>query len=181
MQKNNDNKIYLDKAGYEQYLQEIEEIREKLNDNGKTKSEAYTGAVGDGWHDNFDFEEAKREELKILSALRKKLEGLSRIVIIENSKASDLVDIDDYVTISISFDDEDEEEMFFKLVASSSPNFNGEVREISVNAPLGASVYQKKVGDKGSYKVEEDVANFIILDKRKTLEVDDQMKSKRSK
>ena len=181
MQNINDDKIYLDKEGYEQYLQEIDEIREKLNNNGKVKSEAYTGAVGDGWHDNFDFEEAKREEFKILSDLRKKIEGLSRIVIIENNKATDLIDINDYVTISISFDGEDEEEMFFKLVASSSPDFNGEVSEISVNAPLGASVYQKKIGDKGSYQVGEDVANFVILDKRKTLESDEQMESKRSK
>ena len=179
--KNNDKKIYLDQAGYEQYLQEIEEIKKQLNDNSKAKSTAYTNAVGDGWHDNFEFEEAKREELKILSSLRKKIEGLSRIVIIENNKESDLIDINDYVTISISFDGEDEEEMFFKLVASSSPNFNGEVIEISVNAPLGASVYQKKIGDKGSYKVGEDVANFVILDKRKTLEPDEQMESKRRK
>ena len=69
MQKNTDDKIYLDRAGYEQYLQEIEEIREKLNNNGKIKSEAYAGAVGDGWHDNFEFEDAKREEFKIMGLL----------------------------------------------------------------------------------------------------------------
>ena len=179
--KNNDKKIYLDQAGYEQYLQEIEEIKKQLNDNSKAKSTAYTNAVGDGWHDNFEFEEAKREELKILSSLKKKIEGLSRIVIIENNKTPDLIDINDYVTIFINYGGTDEEEMTFKLVASSNPNIFGEVCEISVNAPLGASVYQKKVGDKGSYTVENDVINFVILDKKSILEPDEQMKSKGSK
>ena len=41
------------------------ELRDYLTSNARSKSDAYVGAVGDGWYDNFAFEDAKMEELKI--------------------------------------------------------------------------------------------------------------------
>ena len=66
-----DNKIYLDKNGYEQLLAEIDRINQELSTNGKEKGEAYEVA-GDGWHDNFAFEEASRQEKLLLNQLRSK-------------------------------------------------------------------------------------------------------------
>ena len=62
-----DEKIYLTKSGYEQFLSELQKLRDSLSNNGKGKSDAYVNAVGDGWHDNFEFEQAKREELRIIA------------------------------------------------------------------------------------------------------------------
>ena len=75
------DKIYLDQAGYQDYLEEIERLKDLLNQNNQAKAEAYNGAVGDGWHDNFDFEVALREEHKIMGLLQKKREDLEKIVI----------------------------------------------------------------------------------------------------
>lgn len=111
----NEEKIYLDQAGYEQYLKEIEKIREQIRNNGRQKSNAYEGAVGDGWHDNFEFEEAKREELKLMGLLESKLEGLNRIVIVETTDENNLIDINDYVTVETSSKGTNPSEMFFKL------------------------------------------------------------------
>ena len=58
-------------------------VKSSLNNNSKEKSQSYVDAVGDGWHDNFAFEEFKREEFKIMSKLKEKISGLSRIVMKE--------------------------------------------------------------------------------------------------
>lgn len=162
-------KIYLDQQGYEQYLKEIQNIRDKINNNSLIKSEAYTSAIGDGWHDNFAFEEAKREEYKLQSNLRDKIAGLSQIEILDEVLSEEAVDINDFVTIIMKFTKESSEEILFKLVASDVPMFGDEVNEISINSPLGAAVYQKKVGDHGSYSVNGNLINVTILSKSKEL------------
>lgn len=183
---NINDKIYLDKKGYNQYLKEIEELKNKLKNNGRIKSEAYTGAVGDGWHDNFEFEESKRQELKIMGELEAALEKLSRIVIIDEVINEDLININDCVTVRLEFAENDIEEMSFRLVGSNRPNSNSEIQEISLNSPLGKSIYQKKVGDKGIYIVNNNEISYIITDVLKyenniKNEQEDQISIKRGK
>lgn len=162
--KRKNEKIYLDRKGYEQYLQEIQDIRNQLNNNGKLKAESYESAVGDGWHDNFEFENAKREELRIMGLLKEKIEGLSRIVIIDEHMNKELIDINDYVTVDMIFDDEEEtEQLSFQLVASSAPKFNSETQEIALSSPLGKAVYQKKIGDQTSYEVAGSITTITII------------------
>lgn len=167
-------KIYLDQKGYQQYLQEIEEIKERLNANSRQKSSAYANAVGDGWHDNFEFEEAKREELKIMGLLRDKVEGLNRIVIIDKNEKSqngnDLVDIDDYVSILLLMPDNETEHMVFRLVASLSTD--RDTKEVSLNSPMGRAVYGKKVGETGKYQVNGNTFLVQILARSKELTKD---------
>lgn len=167
-------KIYLDQKGYQQYLQEIEDLKERLNENNRQKSSAYTNAVGDGWHDNFEFEEAKREEFKIMGLLRDKVEGLSRIVIIDKNEKSqnenDLVDIDDYVSVLLLMPDDETEHMVFRLVASLSTNRG--IKEVSLNSPMGKAVYGKKVGETGKYQVNGNAFLVQILAKSKDLTED---------
>lgn len=153
-------KIYLDKSGYEKYLKEIEELRNRLNNNSKMKSEAYVDAVGDGWHDNFLFEDAKREEYKILGLLREKIAGLSRIVVVDSVSEKNGININDFITLNLMFPGEEPEELEFKLVASNSPEIN---TEISLNSPLGKAVYQKQIGDSGSYIVNGNNISFVIV------------------
>lgn len=165
-----EDKIYLDQKGYEQFLKEIDEIRNSLQKNGKDKSSAFVGAVGDGWHDNFEFEEAKREELRLGKILQEKLEILSRIEIIDAiSSEEELIDIDDYVLTEMTYGDDMPEQMIFKLVGLSTPNFKADIPEISLNSPLGKAVYQKKVGDHSSYTVNGFVTNVLITKKSKDL------------
>lgn len=158
MKKDNlNNVIYLDQEGYDQYLAEIEQLRAKLNLNGQYKSDVYRSAIGDGWHDNFEFEDAKREEYKILCELRDKLEGLSRIVIIDKKEDSEVVDINDIIVILMSMNGKNPREKQVKLVASPNPDLYAEISEISVNSPLGKTIYQQEVGFKGNYSVNNNV------------------------
>lgn len=158
-----EEKIYLDQKGYDQYMQEIQDLKDKLKNNSRIKSDAYESAVGDGWHDNFAFEDAKREEFKIMGMLREKIEGLSRIVVIDKALNENLIDINDYVTVNVEYSKDDKEEFLFKLVGLSHPNINSEVSEISINSPLGKSVYQKSIGYEGSYDVNGNTISFVIV------------------
>lgn len=176
-----EDKIYLDQKGYEQFLQEIDEIRKALQKNGKNKSSAFVGAVGDGWHDNFEFEEAKREELRLGKILQEKLEILSRIEIIDSIiEESEAINVDDYILAEMKYGDDLPEQMIFKLVGLSTPNFKADIPEISLNSPLGKAVYQKKVGDLVSYSVNGFVTSVLINKKSKKSEnFEEDIKEKR--
>ena len=60
-----DKEILVDEEGYNQFIEELEKLRELSIDNGMVGSEAYESAIGDGWHDNFSFEQicVKAEQL----------------------------------------------------------------------------------------------------------------------
>lgn len=169
--KEENEPIYLDKEGYEQYLEELEEIKRKLNKNGQQKSSAYVNAVGDGWHDNFEFEEATREEYKILSDLREKTARLKRIVIVEkNENENNAANINDLILVSMSFGSEEPSDEIFKLVASSNPNIFADIKEVSINSPLGKAVYQQSEGYSGEYSVNNSTIHFELKKISKTVE-----------
>ena len=165
-----DNTIYLSKSGYEKYLKELQELRDYLTNNARSKSDAYAGAVGDGWHDNFDFEDAKREELRIQNLISQKVEQLKNIVIVEDSQDDSLIEVDDYVDVEMTYEDDEPERMIFKLVGSNTPDLRTKIPQISLNSPLGKSVYGKRIGDITSYRVNGSIVNIHIYNKDKELE-----------
>ena len=113
--KNNEEKLYLDNDGYQRLLEEIDLLKAKLAKNGKEKGEAYSGAVGDGWHDNFAFDEANMQERMILGQLKECYQKLERAVIVERHDDETLVDVNDIVTVNMIFGPDDSEELEFKL------------------------------------------------------------------
>lgn len=164
------DKIYLSQKGYEQYLQELQDLRDQLTNNGKNKSDAFVSAVGDGWHDNFEFENAKREELRIQSLIENKVDRMKDIVIIEDKGQDSVISVDDYIDVEMTYPGENPENMIFKLVGASTPNFKASIQEVSLNSPLGKSVYEKKVGDNVNYEVNGMTVNVLINGKAKTIE-----------
>ena len=165
-----DNKIYLSKSGYEQYLKELQELKDCFTSNGRSKSDAYSSAVGDGWHDNFAFEEAKREELRIQNLINQKVDQLKNIVIVEDLQDASLIEIDDYVDVELTYEGDEPEEMIFKLVGSNTPDIRTEIPQISLNSPMGKSVYGKRSGDVTSYQVNNFIVNVRINNKAKSLD-----------
>lgn len=156
-----EEKIYLDQKGYQDYLVDIEKLKEELNQNNRQKSSAYDSGVGDGWHDNFDFEHALREEFKIMGLLKKKMDDLEKIVIIEKDVETNRIGLDDYVKVKLFMNDE-EDEFSFKLIASLSSKED----EISINSPMGRAIYKKRIGDKISYQVGDALFVVEILSKK---------------
>ncbi len=169
-----DNKIYLDEAGYQSFLKSIDELREKLKKNSKAKSDSYSIAVGDGWHDNFDFEEAKRQELMIMRQIQEKYEQLNNIEIIKDKKSEDTasVNLNDVVRLSFRYPNGEVEEEVVKLIAASQVSDHDNFTEISVNSPLGEAIYKNKVGDVVEYVAGESRIQVEI--KEKLVELNDE-------
>ena len=162
-----DKKIYLDKEGYQKLLDKVDMLKQKLAQNGLERGEAYSGAVGDGWHDNFAFDEANRQENMILGQLRECYEKLNQVVIIEKTSDDSLIDLGDIVTVDMIYSLDDCEEFQFKLVGTVGmcENSDIELQEVSINSPLGSAVYHKKNGETVSYKVDNRTFNVVIKSK----------------
>ena len=157
------DKIYLDEKGYQEYLKEIEDLKEKIAKNNRDISEYQSDdAYGDGWHDNFAYEQAIAKERSLMYELDRKMKGLNNIVIVENTN-KDIVGIN--TRVEVKFDEEDENEIYY-VTGSTSSNIDSDIPEITLNSPLGKALYKKKKNDKFTYKVDNMELNGIIVDIR---------------
>ena len=164
--KNNEEKLYLDNDGYQRLLEEIDLLKAKLAKNGKEKGEAYSGAVGDGWHDNFAFEESMRESRAIAKRIDDLLSKKQYLKIVDdNDKKENLVNIGDKVSINIKYSDDDIETEVITLTGNYIPNTTNEINEISLNSPLGKALFKAKIGTSTSYFVGNSEIFITILEK----------------
>lgn len=157
MQKN-EEPIYLSKEGYEEFLQSIEEIKERIKENDLGRNAAFDAGAGDGW-DSPEFEEIERTSIRLNNELNAKYEEKKRIVILEKHNEEDTVDIGDILSVDMNG-----EELIFKLVGGEGDIF-AELQEISINSPIGMAVYKKKIGDVCEYNV--DSRKFIVTINKK--------------
>lgn len=108
--------IIVDKEGYEQYYKELERLKNISDNNATVGSEAYKDAIGDGWHDNFAFEDSMRESRTIANKINKMLEEEKYLKVIEdNKKDNTIVNIGDTLVLKIKYNNEDYEEETLKL------------------------------------------------------------------
>lgn len=152
------SKIYLDKAGYENYLKSLEDIKKEIDANAKLMSiYASDDAYGDGWYDNFAYEETMHKEAELFQKYNKKKSMLKDIVIVDK-ESNGTVSLNMKVEL-LFIDDEEIEE----YIITGDINSNIEDNSITINSPLGSAIYGKKVGDKVSYKVGDNTYNVEIL------------------
>jgi len=165
MKEKEQTPIYLDQEGYSQFLESIEVLKERLRENNKGRKNAFDAGAGDGW-DSPEFEEIERNETRILGELQRKYDEMSRIVIIETKENHDTVDIGDTVKLHMILSNDNFEERLFKLVGGV-PNFDlsAEIQEISINSPIGKSIYQKKIGEKCIYSANNQQFTVLIKEK----------------
>ncbi len=156
-------KILLTMDGYNQYINEIEKLKNRLKDNNLSKKQAYEEAPGDGWHDNFSFEDIVRTEENLLSQIENMIKINTKIEIIKRkTNNKNIVDIGDNVRLRLTYDDGSIEEDDFELNA----NYNTKhLQEISVNSPLGKAIYHKEIKKAYTYQVNDIVIKVEILDK----------------
>ena len=164
----NNNVLYMSEQGYQELLNEIEDIKKRIVENNKGRKAAFDAGAGDGW-DSPEFEEIERVDNLLTGELRLKQEQLQRVVIVEKHYDIDSIDIGDIVNSNLIYAPDDVEEFDFKLVAYKG-NTRSNITEVSINSPLGKAVYQKKVGETVSYSVN---GNEIFVEiKSKNLGID---------
>ncbi len=159
--------IYLDHEGYNKLLNDIEELKKDLIEVSKEKGIACSDAAGDGWHDNFAYDEACRQEYTLAGQLSDLYKRLKKVKIIEKTDDETLVEVGDIVTIDMMYSYDDIEEMKLKLVGSYGIELDAEIQEVTLESPMGKAIYHKRIGDESSYNVNGKWFDIKIKSKEK--------------
>lgn len=161
-----DNKIYLTDEGLEEFKNEINNLKVKLSKIQTEKSEAYAGAVGDGWHDNFAYEDAKRHEDTVVAQINYLVEQSNYIELIKiECLDENKVNINDMLELEFIYEDGSRDVDKFKLTGNWKSKDCDEYQEITLNSPLGKSIYKKELNSSIKYTVNEKTIVVNILKK----------------
>lgn len=156
------SQIYLDEAGYQEYLEEIEKLRERMRKNSIDMAEYQSDdAYGDGWHDNFAYEQSVQKDYSLSRELEERLKRKKDIIIVQPSHKKDIVDLN--AMVSLKFDGESEIEKFF-ISGRYQSDFDAEIPIITLNSELGKAIYKKNIHDTFSYQVNENPIRGEIIE-----------------
>lgn len=158
--------VLVDTDGFNQYYEELNRLKDISLSIASIGSESYADAVGDGWHDNFAFEDTMRESRKIASRINKMLEDEKYLKIVDRKRTSDdIIDIGDILKIKVIYDIDDIEEYTIKLTGKYMIDNNAKIKEISLNSPIGRSIYLKNINDNIGYYVNDKKISIKIINK----------------
>ena len=158
--------ILVGKNGYQQYLDEIEELKRLSLNNLTIGSEAYNDAIGDCWHDNFTFEQTIIEDRNIATKINNMLLKKPFIKLINTQNLEkELINIGDVLVLEIKYAEDDIEKVKIKLTGNYSPStdLENDIQEITLNSPLGKAIYKKNINDKD--------INYVIQNKKIEIKV----------
>lgn len=158
--------VLVDTDGFNQYYEELNRLKDISLSIASIGSESYADAVGDGWHDNFAFEDTMRESRKIASRINKMLEDEKYLKIVDRKRTSDdIIDIGDILKIKVIYDIDDIEEYTVKLTGKYMIDNTAKIKEISLNSPIGRSIYLKNINDDIGYYVNDKKISIKIINK----------------
>lgn len=159
--------VLVDTDGFNQYYEELNRLKDISLSIASIGSESYADAVGDGWHDNFAFEDTMRESRKIASRINKMLEDEKCLKIVDKkSNFDDIIDMGDILKIKVIYDIDDIEEYTVKLTGKYMIDNNAKIKEISLNSPIGRSIYLKNINDDDiGYYVNDKKISIKIINK----------------
>lgn len=119
---------YVSQQGYDKLNATIEELRAQIEENKDTRKNAIL-----------------RSALEILEAELKRLEVVEK-------PENDYVYLNDTVVLDMIYGPDEHEEDIVKLVAICE-SVTGDVKEITIDSPLGKAIHKKAIGDQVSYTV----------------------------
>lgn len=138
--------MLLTKSALQIKREELTRLKDALQKIRNEKRLSISQADGDGWHDNFGFEQAISEEKMVIDRIYAlDNEITSATIIDENSDNKTFVGVGSSVNLKLDYGDDDIEYFVGKLVAF--PGESSQANEITVNSSIGRSILQKKVGD----------------------------------
>lgn len=158
------NKILVSKDGYNQFFLELKKLKDSISSNALISTEACNDAVGDGWHDNFAYDEAMRQERFIVSKINDMINDIPFLKVIDDEYDSDKVNIDDVIEVLIKYAVDEEEKEILKLTGKYSLcNDDNSAKEVSLNSPIGKAIYKQDIGNTVSYIVGNNNIEVSIL------------------
>ncbi len=156
--------VKMDAEGYDQLITEIAELRKRLSDVSRERPDDFI--IGD-WEDNAissGYMLKNQEITRLRYELETLLAKLPYIQIVEKLNNEDLVDINDVIRVSYAQADDDEKDFILRLVGKI-PELDSEIRQVSINSPMGQAIYGKQVGSTQSYTVKGNTFQITIEEK----------------
>lgn len=158
--------ILVDDDGYEQFLTLFNNLKSSLETIAVNGVEACRDAVGDGWHDNFAYEQLMRDEQKVQAQVKKMLMDKKCLKVVKKKTVDDkIIDIGDILKIKVIYDLDDIEVFEVKLSGKYLADLESSPQEISLNSYLGKALYLKNINDDISYKVNDNIVVIKLLEK----------------
>lgn len=131
----------------------IENLKQQLKEIRKNKALAIEEGVGDGWHDNFAFEQATMQENMIIQRIINLEKTISEAEIMnEDALHGNFVTVGSKVKIRICDSDGNSKELALQIVDVKG---EGKLREATLNSPIGQAILYKKVGEIGEYVLDD--------------------------
>lgn len=155
--------ILVDKKGYEEEIARLEKLKMDFEKNARDKALAMQNDPGNSWHDNFAFESLDLNEQHIVSMIKEQKNRITRLKVLEEDYDKDCINVSDSVFLELIFEDGETEYLTVTLFASNCDVLNGGV---SINSPLGRSIYKKKIGSVVNYYVNEKKVIVKIINKQ---------------
>lgn len=152
--------IYLDKEGYENYLISIENLVNNLTMVEKEMNLAKENNDVSKYRDLLELKENMKARITKLK------NDLTKIKIIEKNDNEEILDIGDVVKIRSYYSKDEVEEEICELVAGRS-DCTTEIEKLSINSPKGEKLYGAKVGSTKYYQIGRDNIRVDILEKIK--------------
>lgn len=161
--KEDNNVILMDKEGFKRHLEKIDVLKQKISKIRSEKHNTLSYSKSDGFHPAA-MQEIEALENLALNELKEMTNELHKISIIEKDLDTSLIDINDFVTVSIN-DGTETSNLTLKLVGGEGEFFDDEIMSVSLNSPLGKAIYHKKVNELVTYNVDGSLINVLIIDK----------------
>lgn len=84
-------------------------------------------------------------------------------IVDKKSNSDDIIDVGDILKIKVIYDIYDIEEYTVKLTGKYMINNNAKIKEISLNSPIGRSIYLKNIND--------DDIGYYVNDKKTSIKI----------
>lgn len=143
--------MLLTKEAYRQKEEELERLKEKLQEVRKEKASQISQSDGDNRHDNFGFEQAEIQERAVIKDINDLNRELRTATIVEEIEgmSKQIVQVGDLVSLKLDYGDGDVFETEYRLQSLPS----NERATVTLNSPIGRTIFQKEVGFIGECKI----------------------------
>jgi hypothetical protein len=132
-------KYLITEKGMEILKKEIEKYKQDFLNLLKTKGEIYVND-GDGWHDNFSFEDLSREEVRIGKLIEDSCQMLMNSELISPSTKSDVAWIGNKITI----EDDKGHTMTFIITGLKESDMNHVPKKLEYLSPIANAFSTRK-------------------------------------
>ena len=148
--------MFVDKFGFNQIDELILKEKEKLKEAVQAKATAFQNDTN-GWHDNAAYEVALQQEDGCYDEINRLINFKLKAKIVEKHNDLNKVDIGDTITLEMDEDDVFDVRLTGKFLA------NAKAGEITLNSPLGQTIYKKEIGDVAKFNSHGNNVCFVKI------------------